>query len=120
MTAKPKTFDEYLDSVDADKRTALEDMRWAIHALVPGLAETISYGLPTFKFEGKGLAALGAWAGHCAFYPMSGTVIAALGDQLRGYETSKGAIRFQPNRPLPSAVVKRIVELRIAEIRNSR
>lgn len=116
MSGKPKTFDDYLSGVDDDKRAALEALRWTIHAEVPDLTETISYGLPTFKLRGKGLAALGAWAGHCAFYPMSGTVIAALGDDLRGYETSKGAIRFQPDRPLPSSLVKRIIEMRLAEI----
>ena len=111
--SKPKTHDDYLAVVTADKQAALEKLREAIKAAAPKAEECISYQLPAFRFNGKFLVAYGAGANHCAFYP--GSVVQALKKELKGYDTSKGAIRFPANKPLPAALVRKLVKLRIAE-----
>ena len=115
MSAKPKTFDEYLEGLSDDNRAALEKLRKAIKAAAPQAEECISYGLAAFKLNGKPLVALGATANHCAFYLMSGSTVEAHEDELAKYDTSKGTIRFAANKPLPASLVKKLVKARIAE-----
>lgn len=112
---KPGTPDDYLATLSDDKRAALEMLRKAIKAAAPEAEECISYQLPAFRLNGKLLVAYGAAAKHCAFYP--GSVIGPLKDELKGYDTSKGTIRFAPNQPLPRALVRKLVKLRIAQNR---
>jgi len=112
----PATHDEYLAGVSRDQRAALERLRKTIRAAAPEAEECISYQLAAFRLHGKPLVAYGATAGHCAFYPMSGITIAAHREELEGYKTSKGTIRFQPSKPLPAALVRRLVKARIAEM----
>jgi uncharacterized protein YdhG (YjbR/CyaY superfamily) len=102
-----------------DKRAALEKLRKAIRAAAPKAEEGFSYGLPAFRLDGKPLAGFGASANHCAFYPMSGSIVEAHGDELTGYDRSKGTIRFPPDKPLPAALVRKLVKARIAEIKRS-
>jgi uncharacterized protein YdhG (YjbR/CyaY superfamily) len=111
---KVKTIDEYLAALSDDQRAALDKLRKTIRAAAPGAEECISYGLPAFRLNGV-LVAFGARANHCAFYPMSASTVAAYKDELTGYETSTGTIRFQPDNPLPVALVRRMVKARIAE-----
>jgi uncharacterized protein YdhG (YjbR/CyaY superfamily) len=115
MAAKPKTIDEYLAAVSADKRVALEKLRQIIQAAAPKAEEGITYGIAAFRLNGKWLVGFGASANHCSFYPMNGTTVAAFADDLEGYQTSKGAIQFQPDKPLPAALVRKLVKARIAE-----
>jgi uncharacterized protein YdhG (YjbR/CyaY superfamily) len=115
MPDRPRTIDEYLATVRDDQRPALEELRTAIRAAAPGAEECISYGLAAFRLNGKALVALGATPNHCAFYLMSSTTVAAHQDDLTGYDTSKGTIRFQPDRLLPAALVRKLVRARIAE-----
>jgi uncharacterized protein YdhG (YjbR/CyaY superfamily) len=110
---KLKTHDAYLAAVSDDKRAALEALRKAIKAAAPEAEECISYRLPAFRLKGKFLVAYGAAAKHCAFYP--GSVVEALKDELKGYNTSKGTIRFAPDRPLSPALVRKLVKLRMAK-----
>lgn len=113
--AKPRTPDEYMVALSDDKRTALERLRQAIKAAAPEAEECISYQLPAFRLDGKLLVAYGAAAKHCAFYP--GSVLGSLKDELKGYDITKGTIRFAPNKPLPRALVRKLVKLRIAKNR---
>ena len=110
-----KTIDDYLAGLSDEKRTALERVRQTIRAAAPGAEECISYSLPAFRLNGELVAGFGASASHCSFYPMSGSTIAALKDELKAYDTSKGAIRFPPDKPLPAALVRKLVKARIAE-----
>ena len=109
------TIEDYLAALSSDKRTALERIRKAIRAVLPDGEECISYGIPAVRFKGKVVAGFGATATHCAFYPFSSSTIAALQDDLREYDTSKGAIRFPPERPLSAVLVRKLVKTRIAE-----
>ncbi len=115
MAAKPKTIDEYLAALSDDKRAALEKLRKTIRAASPKAEECISYGLAAFRLNGRALVAMGASANHCAFYPMNSTTVAAHKDELKDYDTSKGAIRFPADKPLPVALVRKLVKARIAE-----
>jgi uncharacterized protein YdhG (YjbR/CyaY superfamily) len=118
MANRPKTIDEYLLTLGDEQRTALEKIRKAILAAAPKAEECISYGMPAFRLEGKLLMCFRAAAKHCALHPMSGTVVEAHVDDLEGYDTSKGTIRFQADAPLPATLVRKLVKTRISEIRN--
>jgi len=115
MTGKPQTIDEYLAALSDDKRAALEKLRKTIRAAAPKAEECISYQLPAFRLDGKMLVAFGATANHCAFYPMSSSTVEAHKTELKGYDTSKGTIRFQAGNPLPATLVRKLVKARISE-----
>jgi uncharacterized protein YdhG (YjbR/CyaY superfamily) len=112
--AKPRTIDDYLATLSNDKRAALEKLRKTIRAAAPNAEECISYQLPAFRLNGM-LVAFGATANHCAFYPMSSSMVETHKRELKDYETSKGTIRFQADKPLPAALVRKLVKARIAE-----
>src|SRR5438552_14806143 len=114
MAAKPKTIDEYLAALSADQRAALQELRKTIRAAAPKAEECISYGIPAFRQNGM-LVGFGATANHCAFYLMSATTLGAHKEELAGYDTSKGTIRFRADDPLPAALVRKLVKARIAE-----
>ena len=111
---KAATIDEYLASLTADQRSALQALRRAIRAAAPRAEECISYSLPAFKLNGV-LVAFGASTNHCSFYPMSPAVMEAHQKDFQKYDTSKGTIRFQADKPLPASLVKKLVKARIAE-----
>ncbi len=114
MAPKPKTIDEYLAALSEDKRVALEKLRQIIRTAAPKAEECISYQVPAFRQNGM-LVGFGATAKHCAFYLMSASMVAAHADVLHAYDTSKGTIRFPADKPLPAALVRKLVKARIAE-----
>jgi uncharacterized protein YdhG (YjbR/CyaY superfamily) len=116
MKTRPKTIDEYLATVGKDQRAALQKLRKAIQAAAPKAVECICYGLPAFRFEGRPLVCFRAAASHCAFHPMSGDIVSAHQVELKAWSTSKGTVRFQPEKPLPAALVRKLVKARITEI----
>jgi uncharacterized protein YdhG (YjbR/CyaY superfamily) len=107
------TIGAYLAKVDADKRSALMKLRKAIKAAAPRAEECISYQLPAFRLDGRMLVWFGAATNHCAFYPGAHPIAACKRD-LKAYDTSKGTIRFSPEKPLPAALVRKLVKARIA------
>lgn len=115
MAGKKKTIDEYLAGLDGASQKVLLQLRKRILAAAPGAEECIHYGLAAFRLKGKMLVAMGATARHCAFYPLSGATVAEHAEALSGFETSKGTIRFQPDKPLPAALVRLLVKARIEE-----
>jgi uncharacterized protein YdhG (YjbR/CyaY superfamily) len=111
-----KDVDEYLAQVPEDARAALQKLRKTIRAAVPKATEGISYGIPTFKLHGRALVWYAAFKNHCSFFPLSSAMREAHGKDLEGYDTtSKGTLRFSANKPLPTAVVRKLVKMRIAE-----
>jgi len=107
--------DAYLAQLGREKRATLEKVRKAIRAAAPEAEEGMSYGMPAF-IQGKPIAGYAASANHCAYYPMSGSIVARLRRDLEGYETSKGAIRFPIGKPLPATLIRKLVTARLAEI----
>jgi uncharacterized protein YdhG (YjbR/CyaY superfamily) len=114
---KPQTIDEYLATVKPDQRRTLASLRKTIHAVAPKVEECISYGIPAFRLNGRSLVFFGAWANHCAFYPGSSTTLKKFRDDLRGFQVTKGTIRFTPDNPVPVALVKKLIKARIRENR---
>jgi len=111
---KAKTVDEYLEFVSDKQRPALEALRKVIRSTAPKAEECISYGIPLYRLNGH-LVGFGATAKHCSFYVMSGSVLEGFQEEVSSYDSSKGTIRFQPDRPLPASLVRNIVKARILE-----
>lgn len=112
------TINEYLAAVSPEQRAALERLRRIINAAAPAAEECISYKLPAFRFEGRMLVWFGAGTNHCAFYP--GGVVNEFRDELAGFNVSKGTVRFQPDRPLPVAIIRKLVRARLRRNARSR
>jgi uncharacterized protein YdhG (YjbR/CyaY superfamily) len=114
----PSTIDDYLADLPEDVRAALEQLRRTIKASAPDTTETISYQMPTFKYRGRALVGFAAFKHHCSLFPYSRTVLHVLEHELKSYDTSGkgGTIRFTIDKPLPAALVKRIVRTRMEEI----
>lgn len=115
MTEKARTTEEYLSALSDDKRAALEKLRATIRKIVPKAEECMSYGLPAFRLDGKVLVGFGASRDHCSFFPMSGQTVATLEKELARYDTSKGTIRFPVDKPLPVALVRKVISTRLEE-----
>jgi uncharacterized protein YdhG (YjbR/CyaY superfamily) len=119
QTRKTKTtvardVNDYLARLPEDSRAALEQLRQTIKSIVPEAVEVISYQIPTFKYKGRMLVSYGAFKEHCSFFP-GAAPIEAHRNELRSYQISKGTIRFPIDKPLPAALVKKLVISRIAE-----
>ena len=110
-----EAVDAFLAKLPEDQRAALERLRRQIRAAAPEAIERISYGMPMFYVGTSPLVGFSAWKRHCAFYGASGTLLDRFEGELQGYETAKGTIRFTPDRPLPAALVKKLVQARLAE-----
>ena len=78
--------------------------------------ETISYGMPAFRYHGRALVSYAAFKAHCSFFPMSAALIETHRDELAGFATAKGTLRFTPEHPLPNDLVERIVRERMAQV----
>jgi uncharacterized protein YdhG (YjbR/CyaY superfamily) len=113
--AAAKDVDEFLAAVPADKRAALKKLRKAIRAAAPKATELINYGVPMFRLDGKNLVSYAAAANHCTFYVQSPAVMRAFAAELKDYKQGKGSVQFQADRPLPAALVTKLVKARIAE-----
>jgi len=109
-----KTIDEYLARIEPDQRAALEALRRVIRKAAPKAEEVITYGIPAFKQNGF-LLGFAASAKHCSLHPMNNHTVADFAADLAGYSMSTGTVRFTPDKPLPAAVVTKIVKARIAE-----
>jgi len=112
--AGTKTIDQYLAAVSPDKRAALQKLRRTIRSAAPDAEECISYRIPTFRL-GRMLVGFGATANHCTFYLLSSSTLKTYRHELEQYDTSKGTIRFRPDKPLPVALVRKLVKARMAE-----
>jgi uncharacterized protein YdhG (YjbR/CyaY superfamily) len=110
-----KNVDEYLAGVPEPARSALKHLRTLIRSVVPKeTTEVISYGIPMFKYKGM-LVGYAAFAKHCSLFPTGSGVIEKYAKELKAFSTNKGTIRFTTEKPLPDALVKKIVKTRVAE-----
>ena len=115
-----KTVDEYLAALPDDQRRALTQVRALIKAAAPDATEVISYGLPTYKLDGRPVVYFGAATAHLSLYAVGTTDAKGKAlTELKKYDTSgKGTVRFTPDDPLPAALVTKIVKANLARIRS--
>lgn len=110
-----KEVDQYLRALEEPKRGTLEALRRAILEIVPDAEEVISYRVPAFRLRGKTIAGFAAFQNHLSYLPFSGSVLPQLADELQGYTMTKSALHFPVDRPLPKALVKKLIAFRLAE-----
>ncbi len=112
-SASAQTVDGYLAAVPEEARNTLKKLRQTIKAAAPKAIEVISYQMPMYKHHGM-LVGFAAFKDHCSFFP-GANVLETHKDELKAYSTSKGTIRFPPGKPLPAALVRKLVKFRIAQ-----
>ncbi len=108
-------IDGYLANVSPAQRVELERIRAIVKAVVPDAAESISYGMPAFKYKNRPLVYFAAFKSHLSLFPTSGPT-EVLHEQLRDFKVSKGTIQFTPEKPLPESLIKQILQVRLDDI----
>jgi uncharacterized protein YdhG (YjbR/CyaY superfamily) len=117
MDANPvATVEAYIDGQPPAARGALQAMRALLRKALPGAEEVISYGMPAYTLNGRVVVYFAGWKRHTALYPGGNEAIAAFANDLAGYATSKGAIRFPLEAPLPGGLIARIAKYRAVQI----
>ena len=109
----------YIASVPTQSRRAFGQLRDAARAAAPAAVEMISYGIPTLKLDGRVLIYYAAWKGHLSMYPVTPGMRRAFSRELEEYQTAKGTVQFALDEPIPTGFVKRVVKVRVAELRAS-
>lgn len=116
-TPRPtEAVEAYFAGQSEPQRTTLLAMRATLARLLPDAEQVLSYGVPTFKVGGKGVAGLAGYAAHCGYLPMSGSVTTTLADRLCGHSVTKGSVRVPADRPLPDELIEALVDARLAEL----
>jgi uncharacterized protein YdhG (YjbR/CyaY superfamily) len=108
--------DRYLRGLEEPKRSTLQTLRETILEIVPDAEQVISYRVPAFRVGGKTVVGFAAFKDHLSYLPFSGSVIGPLADELNGYTMTKSAVHFPIDRPLPKALVKKLIRVRLAEV----
>lgn len=118
MSSKEVTA--HLAKVPQPQRSTLQNLRKTILELIPEAEEVISYGFPGYRLDGKVICGFDAFKNHCTYFPHSSLVIPELSKELWSYKTSKGALQFPIDEPLPKSLVKKLIVTRIRIIRESK
>jgi uncharacterized protein YdhG (YjbR/CyaY superfamily) len=108
-------IDQYLDALEEPKRATLALLRQTILDFLPQAEQGISYGVPAFRVRGKTIAGFAAFKNHLSYLPHSGSVFPQLKDQLKGYSTSSGALRFDIGHALPAPLVEKLIAVRLRQ-----
>lgn len=113
------SVDEYIAGFPPETRRLLEELRALIRSVAPEVTERISYGIATFDLDGRYLVYIAGFKKHVSLYPVTADLTAALGEEVEPYKKGKGTVQFPLGQPLPTGLIRRIVELRI-EARRAR
>jgi uncharacterized protein YdhG (YjbR/CyaY superfamily) len=108
-------IDSYLAALEQPKQSTLRELRHTILNIIPDAEQCISYRTPAFRFRGEVVAGFAAFKSHLSYLPHSGSVIPELQDEVAEYETTKGALHFPVDSPLPQALVKKLIDVRISQ-----
>jgi uncharacterized protein YdhG (YjbR/CyaY superfamily) len=112
-----KDIDTFIRHSPKVAQPKLKQLRALIRSVAPNADESISYRMPVFKLNGKGLVGFAGFERHIGFYPMSGSFLGTFKTELKEYKTSSGAVQFPLDQPLPVALIKKLVKARLAELR---
>lgn len=112
-----KLVDAHLAKVPEPQRTTLSKLRKSILEVIPAAEEVISYGFPGYKLDGKIICGFDAFKNHCSYFPHSSLVIPELAKDLADYKTSKGTLQFPIDKPLPKAIVRKLINVRLAQLK---
>ena len=110
-------IDDYLAKVEEPKRATLQKLRQTLRDILPDAEEVISYGMPGFRLNGKMIVGFAAFKDHLAYLPHSGSVFSALRDDLTGYTYTDGSLHFPIDKPLPKALVKKLIAVRLGQVK---
>ena len=114
--AGPTSVEDYLAALTDERRAGVQELRRTINAAAPEATETIAYGMPALRSHGgQFLVSYAAYKKHYSLFPASEAVVEAFGTELTPYLAGKGTIQFPADRPIPAAVVTKIVKVRVAE-----
>jgi uncharacterized protein YdhG (YjbR/CyaY superfamily) len=113
----PRGIDDYLAALDEPKRSTLQKLRQTIRGIIPDAEEVISYGMPAFRLDGKVVAGFAAFKNHLAYLPHSGSLFGKLSEDVAGYERTPGSLHFPIDKPLPKALVKKLIATRLIEVK---
>ena len=119
MHSKPKTIAQYINKFPAKIRSILNLLKNAIKVTAPKASEKISYDMPTFTLNGKNLVHFAAFKNHIGFYPTPKPIV-KFKKELKEYKTSKGAVQFPINKPLPFGLIKRMIKYKIKTLVNGK
>ncbi len=114
-TTTPRNIDEYIAGFPPDVQESLQKMRTIVREAAPDAEETLKYRMPTFVLQGN-LVHFAAFENHIGFYPTP-SAIEAFSDDLKPYVSAKGSVQFPVNRPVPFALIRRMVQFRVKETR---
>jgi uncharacterized protein YdhG (YjbR/CyaY superfamily) len=115
-----KEVDDYLRALEEPKRSTLQTLRRTILEIVPDAEQVISYRVPAFRVAGKTVAGFAAFKDHLSYLPFSGSVLGRLGDELESYAMTKSSLHFPVDRPLPKALVQKLIRTRLADVGSRR
>jgi uncharacterized protein YdhG (YjbR/CyaY superfamily) len=110
-----KEIDDYLEALEEPKRSTLSRLRETILSIVPEAEQGISYGMPAFKLRDRTIAGFAAFKDHLSYLPHSGSVIPRLRKETEAYTSTKGSLHFPIDEPLPTALVRKLLALRMEE-----
>lgn len=114
-----KEVDAHLRKIPSPQRETLTVLRETIREIIPEAEEVISYGFPGYRLHGKIICGFDAFKNHCSYFPHSSLVIPELAKELENYKTSKGALQFPTDKPLPKSLVRKLIQTRIKLIKES-
>lgn len=110
-------IDDYIAALDEPKRGTLQTLRRTIEDVIPGAEQCISYGMPAFRMHGKVIAGFAAFKNHLSYLPHSGSVLSELKTELAGYAMTSGSLHFGVDTPLPEPLVRKLIEVRLKQVR---
>ncbi len=113
-------LDAYLADVEEPKRATLQQLRETIRSIVPAAEEGMSYGCPAFRLNGKVIAGFAAFSNHLSYLPHSGSVLGKLQKDFEGYGGTKSALHFPVDRPLPKPLVKKLIDVKLEDLKSRR
>ena len=113
--AKAATVDEHIAGLPEERRGPMEEIRRAIREAAPDAEEAISYNMPAFRLDGRFFVSYDAYKAHYSLFPWTDRMVEELGDEIAPYAKGRGTLQFPANQPIPTDLIRRVVEVRLRE-----